>query len=49
MFNLAIAAERLGRGFEFDPDALVAKNDEAANRFLYQELRGKWSDEMFRD
>ncbi len=49
MFNLAIAAERLGRGFEFDPDKLVAKNDEAANRFLYQELRGRWSDEMFRD
>ena len=49
MFNLAIAAERLGHGFEFDPDKLVAKNDEAANRFLYQELRGRWSDEMFRD
>jgi predicted dehydrogenase len=49
MFNLAIAAERLGRGFEFDPDKLVAKNDDAANRFLYQELRGRWSDEMFRD
>ena len=43
MFNLAIAAERLGRGFEFDPVKLVAKDDEAANRFLYQDMREPWS------
>ena len=49
MFNLAIAAERLGRGFEFDPVKLVAKNDEAANRFLYQEMREPWKKEFFAD
>ena len=49
MFNLGIAAERLGRGFEFDPVALHAKNDEAAERFLYQEdmMREPWRKEMF--
>lgn len=49
MFNLAIAAERLGRGFEFDPVKLVAKDDEAANRFLYQEMREPWAGEFARD
>lgn len=49
MFNLAIAAERLGRGFEFDPVKLVAKGDEAANRFLYQEMREPWAGEFARD
>ena len=49
MFNLAIAAERLGRGFEFDPVKLVAKDDEAANRFLYQEMREPWASEFARD
>ena len=49
MFNLAIAAERLGRGFEFDPVKLVAKGDEAANRFLYQEMREPWVGEFARD
>ncbi|MBQ3315087.1 MAG: Gfo/Idh/MocA family oxidoreductase [Kiritimatiellae bacterium] len=49
MFNLAIAAERLGRGFEFDPVKLVAKGDEAANRFLYQEMREPWASEFARD
>ena len=49
MFNLAIAAERLGRGFEFDPVKLVAKGDEAANRFLYQEMREPWASEFSRD
>ena len=50
MFNLAIAAERLGRGFEFDPVSLHAKNDEAADRFLYQEdhLREPWKKEFFK-
>ena len=49
MFNLAIAAERLGRGFEFDSVKLVAKGDEAANRFLYQEMREPWAGEFARD
>lgn len=50
MFNLAIAAERLGRGFAFDPVALRAPGDEAANRFLYQEdhLREPWKTEFFK-
>ena len=49
MFNLAIVAWRLGRGFEFDPDTLHAKNDPAAERFLYQEdmMREPWRTEMF--
>ena len=49
MFNLAIVAWRLGRGFEFDPDTLHAKNDEAAERFLYQDdmMREPWRREMF--
>ena len=49
MFNLAIVAWRLGRGFEFDPVTLRAKNDSAADRFLYQEdmMREPWRKEMF--
>jgi hypothetical protein len=49
MFNLAIVAWRLGRGFEFDPETLHAKNDEAAERLLYQEdmMRQPWRKEMF--
>ena len=49
MFNLAIVAWRLGRGFEFDPVTLHAKNDEAAERFLYQDdmMRQPWRKEMF--
>lgn len=49
MFNLAIVAWRLGRGFEFDPVTLRAKNDPAADRFLYQEdmMREPWRKEMF--
>ena len=47
MFNLAIVAERLGRGFEFDPVALRAKNDPAADRFLYQSMRSPWDREMW--
>jgi predicted dehydrogenase len=46
MFNLAIVAERLGRGFEFDPVTLRAKNDPAADRFLYQSMREPWAKEM---
>ena len=50
MFNLGIAAERLGRGFRFDPVTLHAKNDEAADRFLYQEdhMREPWKKEFFK-
>ncbi len=49
MFNLAIVAWRLGRGFEFDPVTLHAKNDEAAERLLYQDdmMREPWRREMF--
>ena len=47
MFNLGIVAERLGRGFEFDPVTLHAKNDPAADRFLYQGMREPWQTEMF--
>ena len=47
MFNLAIVAERLGRGFEFDPVALKAVNDPAADRFLYQGMRQPWETEMW--
>jgi len=47
LFNLAIAAERLGRGFKFDPVKLRAVNDEAADRFLYQSMRARWAKEMW--
>ena len=47
MFNLGIAAERLGRGFEFDPVTLHAKDDPAADRFLYQSMRAPWDREMW--
>ena len=47
MFNLAIVAERLGRGFEFDPVTLRAVNDPAADRFLYQRMRQPWEKEMW--
>lgn len=49
MFNIGIAAQRLGRGFEFDPVTLHAKNDPAAERFLYQGLRKPWFDEFYKD
>ncbi|MBQ6136112.1 MAG: Gfo/Idh/MocA family oxidoreductase [Kiritimatiellae bacterium] len=47
MFNLGIVAERLGRGFEFDPVRLRAKNDPAADRLLYQSMRSPWDREMW--
>ena len=47
MFNLGIVAWRLGRGFEFDPVTLHAKDDPAAERFLYQEMREPWRTEMW--
>ena len=45
-FNLALVAQRLGRGFEFDPVTLHAKNDPAAERLLYQSMREPWASEM---
>lgn len=48
MFNLAIVAWRLGRGFEFDPESLHAKDDPAAERFLYQPLREPWGAELMK-
>ena len=49
MFNLAIVAWRLGRGFEFDPVTLHAKGDDAAERYLYQDdmMREPWKGAMF--
>ena len=49
IFNLAIVAWRLGRGFRFDPETLHAVDDEAAERFLYQQdyMREPWKKEMF--
>ena len=47
MFNLGIVAERLGRGFEFDPVNLRTVNDPAADRFLYQSMREPWRKEMY--
>jgi len=47
MFNLGIAAERLGRGFRFDPETLHAVDDPAADRFLYQSMRAPWDREMW--
>ena len=47
MFNLAIVAERLGRGFRFDPVKLRAVDDEAADRLLYQSMRQPWAKEMW--
>ena len=47
MFNLAIVAERLGRGFRFDPVALRAVDDQAADRLLYQGMRAPWKKEMW--
>ena len=47
MFNLAIVAERLGRGFKFDPVALKAVDDQAADRLLYQGMREPWKKHMF--
>ena len=46
MFNLGIVAWRLGRGFKFDPDALRAVDDPAADRFLFQSMREPWAKEM---
>ena len=48
MFNLAIAAERLGRGFRFDPVTLHAVDDPAAERFLYQWMREPWATEFMK-
>lgn len=42
MVNLGIVAMRLGRGFAFDPVKLCAVNDEAANRFIWQQAREPW-------
>ena len=48
MFNLAIVAERLGRGFRFDPVSLHAVDDPAAERFLYQSMREPWASEFIK-
>ena len=43
LVNLASTAMRLGRGFRFDPVKLHAVDDPAADRFIYQQMRDKWS------
>jgi myo-inositol 2-dehydrogenase / D-chiro-inositol 1-dehydrogenase len=48
MFNLGIVAERLGRGFDFDPVTLHAVNDAAAERFLYPSMREPWATEFMK-
>ena len=48
MFNLAIVAERTGRGFRFDPVSLRAVDDEEANRFLYPSMRDPWEKEFYK-
>ncbi len=48
MFNLGIVAERLGRGFDFDPDTLHAVDDPAAERFLYPSMREPWATEFMK-
>ena len=40
--NLALVAMRLGRGFDFDPVALRAVNDPAADLFIDQQHREPW-------
>lgn len=47
--NLAISSERLGRGFDFDPVTLRAKDDPAADRYLYQSMREPWASEFMKD
>ena len=47
-FNLGIVAERLGRGFRFDPETLHAVDDPAAERFLYQPMREPWATEFMK-
>ena len=47
MFNLGIVAERLGRGFRFDPVSLRAVGDEQADRLLCPSMREPWRKEMF--
>ena len=47
LMQLGAAAMRLGRGFDFDPVALRAVDDPAADRFLYQGMREPWRKEMY--
>lgn len=42
LVNLGIVGMRLGRGFSFDPVALRAVNDPAADRFIEQPMRAPW-------
>ena len=46
--NLSIVAQRLGRGFDFDPVTLRAKNDVSADRYLYQAMREPWEREFMK-
>jgi predicted dehydrogenase len=43
LINLGVTALRLGRNLEFDPEKQAFINDEAANRMIYQPMRGTWN------
>lgn len=42
LINMGKIALQLGRDLEFDPDKMVFKQDEAANRMLNPPMRGPW-------
>ena len=48
VFCLGCIAQRLNRGFRFDPVSLHAVDDPAADRFLYQAMREPWHQEFFK-
>ncbi|MBK8502255.1 MAG: Gfo/Idh/MocA family oxidoreductase [Saprospiraceae bacterium] len=43
LINLGVTALRLGRNLEFDPAKQTFIEDDAANRMIYQPMRGTWS------
>lgn len=43
LINLGVIALRLGRDLQYDPAAQKFIDDEAANRMIYQPMRGSWS------
>ena len=47
--TVALGTGRLGVGFDFDPEALCAVGDSAADRYLYQSMREPWASEFMKD
>lgn len=43
LINLGVIALRLGRNLQYDPEKQVFIDDEAANRMIYQPMRGSWA------